>query len=203
MNKRRTSQSLLLTVVLVLLGFPASAGAHSANGVAGYFVGGMLHPLTTPTHLLVLVALGLLAGQHSPLNLKTPLVVFIPVSALALLLTTTGIVKAVYPPILIGIALVAGVLVALEKPIPAIATRMIFAIAAVAIGLDSAMETGSWTVIAKTLLGTWIGIILLVGNTAFYVSLFTKKHWQKTGIRVAGSWITAASLMILAFALRR
>ena len=162
-----------------------------------------MHPLTTPTHLLVLLGLGLLAGQHSPLNLKVPLAAFIPVSALALLFTTTGVLKNIYPPILICIALVAGALVALEKPLPAIASSAIFAAAALALGLDSAVENGSAITIAKTLLGTWLGLILAVTDIAYYLSFFTRQKWQQVGIRVAGSWITAASFMILAFALRR
>jgi hydrogenase/urease accessory protein HupE len=129
--------------------------------------------------------------------------VFIPVSAAALLLTTTGIVKTVYPPILISIALLLGALVALEKSPPAFVTGAVFAMAALAIGLDSGVETGSATVIAKTLLGTWLGLIFAVADIAFYVSFFTKQKWQKVGLRVAGSWITAASFMILAFAFRR
>jgi urease accessory protein len=189
--------------VVLLLALPARAGAHTAIGGVGDFFGGVLHPLTTPTHLLVLIGLGLLVGQHSPLQLKIPLAVFIPVSALALLFTTTGGVKTVYPPILIGIALVAGVLVALGKPLPAIASGTLFALAALALGLDSAVETGTPMSIAKTLLGTWVGLILTVADSAYYLSFFTKEKWQQVGIRVAGSWITAASFLILAFALRR
>jgi urease accessory protein len=184
------------------LALPATAGAHTVvSGVGDYF-SGVLHPLTTPAHVLVLLGLGLLAGQQSPLNLKTPLAVFIPVSALALGLTTTGIVKAVYPPVLISLALLAGLLVALEKPPTARVSRVLFALAALALGLDSTVETGSGLVIVKTLLGTWTGLILAVADIAYYSSRFTRWHWQKVGLRVAGSWITAASLMILAFALR-
>jgi urease accessory protein len=192
-----------LPVALLLVVLPGRASAHTAISGVGDFFGGVLHPLTTPAHLLVLLGLGLLAGQTSPLNLKTPLAVFIPVSAVALVLTTTGMIKTVYPPILIGIALCAGVLVALEKPLPAIASGVLFSLAALALGLDSAVETGTPISIAKTLLGTWFGLILVVADIAYYLSFLTRKKWQQVGIRVAGSWLTAASLMILAFALRR
>jgi urease accessory protein len=192
-----------LPVALLLFVIPATAEAHTAISGAGDFFSGVLHPFTTPQHLLVLLGLGLIVGQHPPLNFKASLAVFIPVSALALLLTTTGMVKMVYPPIMISIALIAGVMVALEKSPPAFARGVVFAMAGLAIGLDSAVETGTAPAIAKTLLGTWVGLILAVADIAFYVSFFTKYKWQKVGIRVAGSWITAASLMILAFAFRR
>jgi len=45
--------------------------------------------------------------------------------------------------------------------------------------------------------------MLALIDIAYYLSFFTRQKWQQVGIRVAGSWITAASFMILAFALRR
>jgi urease accessory protein len=200
---RKSFLRRLLSVALLLLALPGTASAHTAIAGVGDFFGGVIHPVTTPAHLLVLLALGLLAGQRTPLNLKTPLAIFIPVSAIALLLTTAGIVKTVYPPILIGIALIAGVLVALAKPLPVAAIGAIFALAALALGLDSAVEQGTALSIAKTLVGTWLGLVLAVADIAYYLSIFTKQKWQQVGIRVAGSWITAASFMVLAFALRR
>ena len=171
------------------------------SGVGDFF-GGVLHPLTTPAHVLLLLGLGIYLGQQVPLKLKTSLFVFVPVSALALGLTITGLVKTVPPPLIISLALLAGVLVALEIPPATWISRGLFALAALAIGLDSAVETGTGWVVVKTLLGTWTGLIIIVADLAFYSSKFTKWQWQRVGLRVAGSWITAASLMILAFALR-
>jgi urease accessory protein len=202
-NKNNSSLRRWLPVALLLLALPATASAHTAVSGVGDFFGGVLHPLTTPAHLLVLLGLGLLAGRQTPLNLKPLLALFIPVSAVALWLTTTGLVKTVYPPILIGVALVGGALVALGKPLPATVIGAVFAVAAFVLGLDSAAETGSAISTAKTLLGTWCGLILAVADIAYYLSFFTNQKWQQIGIRVAGSWITAASFMILAFALRR
>ena len=78
----------------------------------------LFHPLTTPAHLLVIVALGLLTGQRSPPDLKAPFVLFVPCLTFALIVTTIGLVKAVYQPVLIGLALCAAISVALEKPRP-------------------------------------------------------------------------------------
>lgn len=189
--------------VALLLALPATADAHTViSGVGDYF-SGVLHPLTTPEHVLVLLGLGLLLGQHSLLNLKTALTVFVPASALGLALTTTGLIQTVYPPLLIGLALTTGALVALAKSPGIWVCRGLFALAALALGLDSAVESGIALVITKTLLGTWTGLILAVADVAYYASLFNQRQWQQVGLRVAGSWITAASFMILAFALRR
>ena len=143
------------------------------------------------------------ARRQTPLNLRIPLAVFIPASAVALLLTTTGLIETVYPPILIGLALIVSVLVAWGRPVPTIVLAGLFGLAALALGLDSAVENGSAMDVAKTLPGTWLGLILAVADIAYYASLFAKQKWQQVGVRVAGSWITAASFMILAFALRR
>ena len=188
--------------VALLLALPASASAHTVVSGVGDFFGGVLHPLTTPAHVLLLLGLGIYLGQQVPLKLKASLFVFVTVSALALGLTTTGLVKTVPPPLIISLALLAGVLVALEIPPAAWVSRGLFVLAALAVGLDSAVETGTGWVVVKTLLGTWTGLIIIVADLAFYSSKFTKWQWQRVGLRVAGSWITAASLMILAFALR-
>ena len=198
----KISNRLRWLPVALLLALPASASAHTVVSGVGDFFGGVLHPLTTPAHVLLLLGLGIYLGQQVPLKLKASLFVFVTVSALALGLTTTGLVKTVPPPLIIGLALLAGVLVALEIPPATWISRGLFALAALAIGLDSAVETGTGWVVVKTLLGTWTGLIIIVADVAFYSSKFTKWQWQRVGLRVAGSWITAASLMILAFALR-
>ena len=192
--------SLFALFSLVL---PTSAHAHTTIKGMGDFVSGLAHPLTTPAHVLVILGLALLLGQHTPLKLKMPMLVFGPLSAVALLLTTTGIVKSVPPPFLICIALVAAIFVALEKPLPPLWCGALFAVAAIGVGFDSRVENGSTGVVIKTLAGTWISLMALVCDLAFYVSFCTRKKWQRIGIRVAGSWIIAISLLMLAFSLRR
>lgn len=203
MNWRKLRVGRLLPILLVLFALPGAAHAHTSIQGAGDVLNGLLHPLTTPPHVLILLALGLLAGQQSPPNLKTPMMTFLPVSAGALLLTMTGAIAAVYPPVLIAIALVGGILVALEARVSRLACIVLFAAAAVALGLDSAVETGSTVTVLKRLFGTWISLSLIVFNLAYYVSLWTKQKWQKIGIRVVGSWLIAISFLVLAFSLRK
>ena len=203
MDKPELCRSRLTVVLAVLVFLPASAHAHTAIKGLGEVINGLIHPVLTPSHVLILLGLGLLAGQQVPRNLKTPMLVFLPLSAAALLLTMTGLVTTVYPPILICIALAAGAVVALEASLPRLVSMALFAAAAIAIGFDSAVETGSAVAQLKTLLGTWISLGLLVFDIAFYVSFLTKPKWQKIGVRVVGSWLIAISLLVLAFSLRR
>lgn len=186
-----------------LFAFPATAQAHTPIEGIGDFLAGLVHPVTTPSHVLLLLGVGLLLGQHPPLKLKAPMLVFVPVSALGLLLTLTGWVSNVYPSVLLSVALGAAVIVALEKPIPPTGLYALLAGAAVALGLDSAVESSSTVSALKTLAGTWISLTVLLADIAIYASFCTKKQWLKFGIRVIGSWIIAVALLVLAFSLRK
>jgi len=202
MGRSKWRRSLLLLATLVFSPcLPAAARAHSTiQGLDG-FSAGALHPLTTPAHLLVIAALGLPIGQRSPLDLKAPLLIFVPCLTFALIFLTTGLVKAVYQPVLIGLALCAAIPVALEKPLSPWACRTLSAAAAFAIGFDSAPEPSSAGGLLKTLLGTWVMVIFLVFDIASYTSLAMRGSWSRVGVRVLGSWIIAISLMVLALSL--
>jgi urease accessory protein len=202
MERCKWRRSLLLLATLgFLICLPAAACAHSTmQGLEG-FSGGALHPLTTPAHLLIIAALGLLGGQRSPVDLKAPFVIFVPCLTVALIFTMSGFVKAVYQPVLIGLALCAAIPVTLEKPLPPLAYCILSAAAGFAIGFDSAPEPNSIGVLIKTLLGTWVMIIFLVFDIAYYTSLAMRWRWPRVGIRVLGSWIIAISLMVLALSL--
>ena len=169
----------------------------------GEFGGGFVHPLLTPSHLLILIGLGLWLGQQTPLRLKMPMLMFIPFSAAGLLLTTKFPMPISWQPILICLALAGGILVAMSAKLPAWVAAPVFAAGALAIGLDSGVDAAtSATAIAKTLFATWISLNLWLVNFSFYTSLCPQKKWMQIGIRVAGSWIAAISLLVLAFALK-
>jgi hydrogenase/urease accessory protein HupE len=193
----------LLLLFACLLAFPAAAHAHSPIKGTGDFVNGLLHPLTTPSQVLLIIGLGLLAGRRRPFNMKTPMVVFIVLSGAALILATVCPVKSVHPAVLLAIALCAGTLLAIDKNPDTLPFCALFAAGAIAMGLDSAVETGSAATMAKTLLGNWLSLVVLVYDIAIYVSLGGEAKWLKVGLRIFGSWIIAISLMVLAFSFRR
>jgi urease accessory protein len=170
-----------------------------------HFANGLLHPLMTPAHVLILLGLGVWLGQHVPLRLRMPLLAFASFSAIGLALTTTGWIPSVHPAVLACIALGAGAVVALGKDLPPLVRGAFFAAGALAVGLDSGPETGSVAAVIAMLLGTWISLIVCLMNVAYYSSLAAeqKRKWLHIGLRVAGSWIVAISLLVLAFALRK
>jgi urease accessory protein len=193
----------LLLLVLCLVAAPAPARAHSPIKGIGDFYNGLFHPLTTPSHVLIIIGLGLLAGRRRPFILKAPMAVFIPLSAAALLVATMTGIKSMHPVLLLGIALGAGILLALDKDPDTLPLCALFAAGALAMGLDSTAEAGTRLSQAKILLGNWISLVVLVCDIAIYVSLGGEAKWLKIALRVIGSWIVAISLMVLAFSLRR
>jgi urease accessory protein len=201
----RSRLGWLLPAPLILLVHPSGAEAHMTVQGMNHFTSGALHPLMTPAHVLILLGLGLCVGQHLPLRLKLPLGVFAAFSAIGLGLTTTGWLAGVHPAILAGIALAAGAVVAVGKDLPLWVRGGLCAAGGLAIGLDSTAEPGAALVVFSTLLGTWLAMFLVLLNIAHYTSLAAEKNkqWIHIGIRVAGSWIVAISLLVLAFALRK
>lgn len=187
---------------LAWLALPAEAHAHSPFPGAGDFIGGLLHPVTSPTHVLVIIGLGLMAGRRTLAEVKEPAITFAIGSALGLSLTLTGMMEAVPPAIPIVIALVAGALLASEKSLPLLWTNALYGAAGMILGLDSAVENGSAWTITKTLLGNWISLGLLVADLAIYVTFGAHAKWLTIALRIVGSWIIAIALMVLAFSMR-
>jgi urease accessory protein len=188
--------------VLGLAALPLPAQAHTSIQGVGDFIGGLLHPVVTPGHVLLLLGLGLLAGRVSPPPLRWPMRCFLPLSALGLAATGLGWVKALHPAVLHGAVLVVGGLLAWGRPVSMPALCGLFAFAGVALGLDSAAEASAPGAILKTLAGTWLGLGVVVYDVAIYASLGAATSWLRHALRIAGAWLLAIAVLMLAFALR-
>jgi urease accessory protein len=185
--------------------FPASTLAHLSVPGMNEFVAGLLHPFTTPSHVLILLGAGILLGQNFSGHFGAAAGAFASAAAVALLFTLTRLVTVVPQPALLCIALAVGAMVALETRLSTVAAVTLFAAAAVAMGLDSGAETGTMVKVINTLFGTWLGLSVGLANIAYCSVLIVekKKRWMSIGLRVAGSWIVAISLLALAFSLRK
>ncbi len=148
--------------------------------------------------------MGLLLGQRLPLRLLGPVGIFAAFAAVGLSLTTARVLPAVYQPILIALGLCAGGLVALAVTLPRWVRWTACAAAGLALGLDSGVDPGvTGAAAATTLVATWVSLIVCVTDIAFYSSLMPSYKWVQTGIRVAGSWIVAIAVLLLAFTFKR
>ena len=190
-----------------LLAAAGSAHAHGAVQGMNSFYAGLLHPFQNLPHLLLLVGLGIWLGQRQPLKIGAAMLALATGTALALLATTqlAGSAQATVPsPVwLIGAALCIGVLIASALSGPVWLRTAISAVAGIAVALDSGVDGApAIGTLALMLLGTWMTVVVLVANVAYYVSLCPTRQWVHIGVRILGSWLAAASVLVLAFYLR-
>lgn len=176
--------------------------AHIVIEGAGDLANGAVHPFVTPVHGMILLGIGLLAAMREPLELKWLARVFAPLSAVALGLTH-WISLPQSSPVLPVSALAIGAAVALDRKWPRAVFLGLAALAAVGLGLDSAVEIGPPMTVAKTLLGTWLAMNAVVLYIAASAGRVADRKWVRTAMRILGSWIVAISLLVLAFALRK
>ena len=184
---------------LCLLLSAGPAGAHTAVQGIGDFYAGMLHPLTALEHVLPFVAFGLLTGQQGP-RVQAAVIVFVA----ALLAGATG---ALWAPGLqhvafvnIASAVVIGALVAAAWRLPG---GLVYGIAVV-FGLSHGYANGTAIsgAIRPYLFIPGIGLAGLL--VPLYVMMLADlalrrgPPWTHIAVRVAGSWITAIGVLVLA-----
>lgn len=167
--------------------------------IAGVVAG--LTQFFLPTHLLVVVALGLLLGQsarHVPVHLA--------LFAVGLVAGSVVIASAIREtPAALGlltIAAVAGFIVVLAWTPSSSVTGALAFITGGAVALNAPPQA---LTIAGAI-GEQIGTAIAALATLVLVGLVATKaerSWQRIGLRVAGSWIAASAILVLALRLAR
>jgi urease accessory protein len=183
---RAVSLALVLTVSI------SPANAHDAIAGGGPFVNGILHPAIEPAHLLSLLALGLWIGRQERAALRRSTVTF----AVALIAGLFAGPLGTLPPLVpIACALILGCLAGGGWPWPSRAAAIASAATAIVIGFDSGAD--DWALA----LGIWVGAMLILLNVVNLV-MRIEAAWLRIGVRIAGAWIAAIALMLLALSLR-
>jgi urease accessory protein len=178
------------------VGLPDTACAHSVIEGLNSFQGGLLHPVLEPAHALSLVALGLMVGQQRAPH-RTPLMLaFAGALLAAILLVVTAFAVTEAGTVLVACGGLAGLLVALARPMPIAVTGALIVVAGLALELDSVPAIVSMQdtllALAGTALGAWLALMFVAGNT-----LDPKREWQRIGVRVLGSWAAASVILVL------
>jgi len=189
-------------VLILLVSGTDAASAHDVIGGVGGFYGGLLHPVLVPAHILSLVALGLLIGQQAPPGRKALLAVFA-----ALLIAGIAVVVAAFAAedmdlAILGVAAIAGVAVALARPLPVTVAALLLVIAGVALELDSVPQEISMLRTLLALGGTAIAALLIPAVLAALMT-YLRRDWQRIGVRIVGSWIAASAILVLALRFAR
>ncbi|WP_367874457.1 HupE/UreJ family protein [Luteolibacter sp. Populi] len=192
-----------LPAVCLLLALPLQAQAHTTVEGLNEFTNGLIHPLFTPAHVLVLLAFGLWTSRLRPFNPRLSLAGFAGASFVGLAITMSG--KGPLPmAVPVIVAVVAAAIVAADLTLPDRALLALTEIAGLILGLDSPADPGvaGFTLI-KTLLGTWVGLIICFMMPAYYLSLLPERKWAAYGVRILASWIIAIAVMVLALSFRK
>jgi hydrogenase/urease accessory protein HupE len=177
------------------------ASAHVQIEGVSDFNAGLLHPFLTMPHALALVAFGLICGQRNARMLPFGLPSLVCGSILGSIAAALGQTVPAASALLTALALLAGLGVAVNPPLPPGTAIILGALIGALIGIDSFPE-GPFITVASGLSGTAIGVILLYLNLAG-LAFFAKAEWQAIGIRVAGSWASAAAILNIALLFRK
>ena len=168
------------------------------SGLLQASVDGFINPLTTPAHVLTLLALALLLARQP--QRYAVLLVF----ALALAAGFLAIVLAVETTpartVLLAVAAALGAMVAAAwapKPLAWLLT----AIAGAALALDSPPQAVTIAEAYATLGGAAVGACALLIVVAV-IAGHARADWQHLGMRIFGSWIAASAILVLAVQLR-
>jgi hydrogenase/urease accessory protein HupE len=160
----------------------------------------MLHPLLVPAHVMALLALGLLIGQQSWSRA-------VPALTIVAVLSGLGAIALAYVPTradetLLAATAMAGLLIALARPLPQAAGMALAAAIGFSLALGSPPEAISLRDANLALLGTAIGAPAVLIALASVTSRLTRA-WQRVGVRILGSWIAASAILVLTLRLAR
>jgi urease accessory protein len=184
---------------ICLLVAAGAAHAHSPIKGIGGFYAGFLHPVTGLEHVLPFAALGILAGQQGDR--------VAPALFLFAVMVMLGAVGALWIPalpyigllnILSGVLL--GALVAAAWRLPVVVLYVI----AIVFGLTHGFANGAALngAFKPYLFIPGLGLAGLVVPAWMMIVtdliLRQKYNWMRIAVRVAGSWITAIGVLVLA-----
>jgi urease accessory protein len=198
----RSSESKVKAVFAVLLlSFAGAAQAHSTVKGVGDLYAGLLHALTALEHVLPFIALSLLAGQRG-LNAQAEAVLL--VFPVALMVGAT--VAMVMPPLPglaffnIASAILLGGLVAAALPLPRTLFYGLFVAFGISHGFANGEAISQSTKAYLFILGVGLaGLAVLAYGTLMVDFLLKRKvGWIQIAVRVAGSWIAAIAVLVLA-----
>jgi len=162
-----------------------------ADGLTQFFL---------PTHLLAVVALGLLIGRAQRTSLQLALF------ALGLLMGSLAIAYAMRETpaalALLAFAACAGIVVLLALQPPAIFSGILSFLTGAAVALNSPPQAPTIPAAVAVQVGSAAAALATLALVALIASK-AERDWQRIGIRIVGSWIAASAILVLALRLAR
>lgn len=196
--RRPLAVATLAASTLVL---PKLAEAHLVTSGLGPYYDGALHFLISPSDLLGLIAVGLLAGRQGA---KAGRLTVITLSVTWWLAGLVGLGLPNIPDLAaVGTVsfLIMGLLVAADVKLPPVGIAAI----AAAYGLLHGLINGTALAAAGAELSTLNGIVLAVLCLAVLIAAAVvplTAPWARVAVRVAGSWIAAVGMLMIGWSLQ-
>ena len=187
-----------LPLVAGLIALPSAVQAHLVNSGLGPFYDGSLHLLLSPGDLLGVIAIALLAGLQGP---KTGRLVtmILPVCWLLAGLVGMQLPAMLDLPWLTMLAFaILGLLVAADVKLPPAAVALLAALYGLLQGLQNGSALASIGADLTALFGIVMTSLVIALLLAAAVVLL-HAPWARILIRVAGSWLAAVGMMMLAW----
>jgi urease accessory protein len=166
------------------------------GGAAQAFAYGLLHPLLAPAHIVALIGLGLVAGGAE----VSIVIAFAAGLAGGLDAIASGIGETPATDALLALAALCGMAAAARLRIRAGLAAPAALGVGIALGLDSPPEFISLGEAVAALIGTACGGVLALTLIALAAASLARL-WQGIALRVAGSWIAAIAILVLALRL--
>lgn len=157
----------------------------------------MLHPLSTPAHVVMLLGLGLVAGRIFRPARAAIIVAFALGLAGGLGAIAWGVGETPASDVLLASATLCGLTAASNFAVPAWLASPVALVSGIALGLDSPPQSILLGEAVAMLVGTACGGIAALAVIAFLASAIARL-WQGILLRVAGSWIAAIAILVLA-----
>jgi urease accessory protein len=161
---------------------------------AGALAGGVVNPLLAPAHVVALIGLGLLAGRNARWKI---IAAFGLGLAGGLGAIAWGMGETPASDVLLAAAALCGLIAASAVAPPTWLAGPLALVTGVAFGLDSPPQTISLRDAVLVLIGTACGGVAALALMTFAASAVAR-IWQGIALRVAGSWIAAIAILVLA-----
>jgi urease accessory protein len=154
-----------------------AAQAHTVMPDVGGFLGGVLHPLLVPAHVLTLIALGLMTGTFGIRTGAYLLLAIVAGALAAFALIALAYSATQAETLVLVLGAIAGLILAANVTISAPALAVVTAAASVAVIFDSVPPVLSVHETASSLAGTALSAILLVTAAALVTRSPQAQSW--------------------------
>jgi len=163
-----------------------------ANGATQFFV---------PTHLLAVVALGLLVGQQA-IRLVIPIATLAAGLGVGSLIVASAVRENPAALALLVFAVVAAGLTVMARPLPSWAAAGLALAIGAALALNAPPQEFTIHAAIVSQLGFALAAILAFALVTL-VAAQARVPWQRIGVRIVASWIAASAILVLALRLAR